>query len=172
VFPYFFLVPLWSYLTGGNVLDRPELEFALYRGIYFVMMAIAMQLLFRGRQPGKQFQMLTGLFPIYAYGTLRALKYRRGRKPAYRPNNQANRRDKPRSRILAIAPQLTIMGANALLPFYAILKGDVPGRLIAANIAISALAIWSLLPVVLATFQSEASVPRPEVAEAAHGVAR
>ena len=72
VFPFFFLVPVWSYLTGGNVLNGSELEFASVRGAYFVAMAIAMQLLFRGRQPGKQFQMLTGLFPIYAYGTLRA----------------------------------------------------------------------------------------------------
>jgi cellulose synthase (UDP-forming) len=155
VFPFFFLIPIWSYLTGGNVLYRHELEFALVRGVYFVCMAAAMQLLFRGRQPGKQFQMLTGLFPVYALGTIRGLLSPRGRKPQYRPNNQ----DRVRTRrpfFVAILPQLTVLTANAVLPFYAAAVRAVPGRLIAANIFISALAIWSLLPVVLATFHGHA----------------
>lgn len=158
VFPFFFLVPIWSYLTGGNVLYRHELEFALVRSVYFVCMAVAMQLLFRGRQPGKQFQMLTGLFPVYALGTIRGLLYPRGRKPRYYANNQDRARTR-RPRVVVILPQLTVLFANAVLPFYAAMTGAVPGRLIAANIAISALAIWSLLPVVLATFHGPAAEP-------------
>ena len=150
VFPFFFLVPIWSYVTGGNVLHKHELEFAAVRGVYFVLMAIAMQLLFRGRQPGKQFQLLTGLFPIYARGALMALFYPRGHKPFYTPNNRA-RRVADRPRMLAVVPQLLVLGANAVLPFWAALDERIPGRLIAANITISALAIWSLLPVVLAS---------------------
>ncbi len=129
VFPFFFVVPVWSYLTGGSVLYRHELEFALVRGVYFVCMAAAMQLLFRGRQPGKQFQMLTGLFPVYAVGTIRGLFSPRGRKPQYRPNNQ-DRVRAPRPRFVAILPQLTLLFANAVLPFYAASTGMVPGRLI------------------------------------------
>ncbi len=155
VFPFFFLVPIWSYLTGGNVLYRHELEFALVRSVYFVCMAVAMELLFRGRQPGKQFQMLTGLFPVYAFGTLRALFSPRGRKPQYRANNQDRART-ARPRVLAVLPQLAVLLANAVLPFYVAAIGAVPGRLIAANIGVSALAIWSLLPVVLATLHRAA----------------
>ena len=156
VFPFFFVVPIWSYLTGGNVLYKHELEFAVIRGGYFVCMAIAMELLFRGRQPGKQFQLLTGLFPVYARAAFRAALYPRGWKPGYTPNNRA-RGAMTRSRFLAILPQLAILLANAILPFYAAAAGVVPGRLIAANIAISALTIWSLLPIVLATFSAGTS---------------
>ncbi|NOT44550.1 MAG: glycosyltransferase, partial [Acidobacteria bacterium] len=152
VFPFFFLIPIWSYLTGGNVLNRPELEFALVRSAYFVCMTLAMQFLFRFRQPGKQFQMLTGLFPIYARGIVRAFFYQKGRKPEYRPNNRPRQRP-VRPRALAVLPQLLVLAGNGLLPFYATVSGRVPGRLIAANIAISTLAIWSLLPVVLAALR-------------------
>jgi Glycosyl transferase family group 2 len=173
VFPFFFIVPVWSYLTGGNVLRQHELEFALIRGIYFACMAVAMELLFRGRQPGKQFQLLTGLFPVYARAAVLAMLYPRGRKPAYQPNNRArSRRDRPR--IVAVLPQLLILGANAILPFYAAQRGVVPGRLIAANIFISALTIWSLLPIVLATFAETEATAVPSIIprEPAHGATR
>jgi cellulose synthase (UDP-forming) len=160
VFPFFFVVPIWSYLTGDNVLYRHELEFAAYRGLYFVCMALAMHYLFRGRQAGKQFQVLTGLFPVYARAALLALVYSSGRNPSYRPNNESAPRRVPPG-WLAVLPQLLLLVANATLPFYAILIGRVPARLIAANIAISALAIWSLLPVVLGALH------RPRAAAAA-----
>lgn len=155
VFPFFFVVPMWTYLTGDNVFHRHELEFAVYRGIYFVCMAAAMHYLFRGRQAGKQFQVLTGLFPVYARGAVLALRYPPGHKPAYRPNNRRGPR-LVRPGWLAVLPQLILLLGNACLPFYAIVVGRVPARLIAANIAISALAIWSLLPVVLASLHAPA----------------
>ena len=62
VFPFFFVVPLWSYLTGSSVFLERELEFLVARGTYFVCMVLALQYLFRRRQPGKQFRTLTGLF--------------------------------------------------------------------------------------------------------------
>ena len=95
VFPFFFVVPIWSYLTGGNVLYRHELEFAAYRGLYFVCMALAMHYLFRGRQAGKQFQVLTGLFPVYARAAVLALLYPSRRQRAYRPNNESGPRRVP-----------------------------------------------------------------------------
>ena len=169
VFPFFFVVPIWSYLTGGNVLYRHELEFAAYRGLYFVCMALAMHYLFRGRQAGKQFQVLTGLFPVYAGAAARALLYPSGRHPAYRPNNESGPRRVPPV-WLAVLPQLILLIANAVLPFYAIAVGRVPARLIAANIAISALAIWSLLPVVLGALHA-APAQEPAREEVADGVA-
>jgi hypothetical protein len=69
-----------------------------------------------------------------------------------------------------VLPQLILLIANAVLPFYAIAVGRVPARLIAANITISALAIWSLLPVVLGALHA-APAQEPARGEVADGVA-
>lgn len=150
VFPFFFAIPVWTYLTGGSILAGSELEFVVIRGIYFVTMALALRSLFRKHEAGRQFQMLAGLFPVYLLGTLRALIYPGWRKPEYIPNNQQRSRPRGRPAILAVLPQLVLLLANAALPFYAIVAGAAPARLIVANAFVSALAIWSLMPAVLA----------------------
>ena len=35
IFPFFYLVPIWSYITGKTILLRPEVEFIIIRSIYF-----------------------------------------------------------------------------------------------------------------------------------------
>ena len=149
VFPFLFMVPLWTYVTGGSVLSSSELHFGLFRGLYFVMMAIALRNLFRKQQAGRQFQMLVGLFPIYVLGTFRALLYPPRRRPRYVPNH-ASRPAGRKPAFVAILPQLTLLAASALLPFYAIAAGTAEPRLILSNAGISAAAIWSLLPAVVA----------------------
>ena len=47
-------------------------------------------------------------------------------------------------------PQIAVVAANALLPFYAIVQGTAQPRLIVGNAVISALAIWTLVPVIAA----------------------
>ena len=149
VFPFLFMIPLWTYLTGGSVLAAPEIEFVLFRGLYFIMMAVALRTLFRKQQTGRQFQMLVGLFPIYLLGTFRALLYPPGRRPHYVPNHA--RQSKARKpAFVAILPQLTLLAASAILPFYAIAAGTAEPRLILSNAFISAAAIWAMLPAVLA----------------------
>jgi cellulose synthase (UDP-forming) len=151
VAPLFYTFPLWSYATGLAVLlVGRELDFALWRTVYFLFMTLAIRWLFRGQQPGKQFQMLVGLFPVYAVNTLRALKYR-NRKPGYHVNNAGTRRRKTPV-LLAVLPQLVLLGANAIGPFAALLLGSASPRLIVANVCISALAIWSLSHVCAAAF--------------------
>jgi cellulose synthase (UDP-forming) len=149
VFPFMFAIPIWTYLSGGSVLAGSELEFGVLRGIYMVMMAVALRALFRRHQAGRQFQMLVGLFPIYILGTLRALAYAPAREPAYVPNHAA-RAPSRKPAVLAVLPQLTLLGANAVLPFYAIFAGTAEPRLILSNAFISAAAIWSLLPAISA----------------------
>jgi cellulose synthase (UDP-forming) len=149
VFPFMFAIPVWTYLSGGSVLAGSELEFGVLRGIYLVMMATALRSLFRRQQAGRQFQMLVGLFPIYILGTLRALVYAPARRPAYVPNH-AVRASARKPAVLAVLPQLTLLGANAVLPFYAIFAGTAEPRLILSNAFISAAAIWSLLPAISA----------------------
>ncbi|MEO5742232.1 MAG: hypothetical protein ABIS29_16725, partial [Vicinamibacterales bacterium] len=149
VFPFLFAIPLWTYVTGGSVLADSELEFGLFRGVYFVVMAIALRALFRKQRTGRQFQMLVGLFPIYLMGTFRALLYPPGRRPRYTPNH-ASRPAARKPAFLAILPQLVILAASALLPFYAVAAGTAAPRLILSNAFISAAAIWALLPAILA----------------------
>lgn len=149
IFPFLFVIPLWTYVTGGSVLAASELEFGIFRGMYLVMMAIALRTLFRKQQAGRQFQMLVGLFPIYLMGTFRALMYPPRRGPRYVPNH-ASRPPGRKPAFVAILPQLTLLAASALLPFYAIAAETAAPRLILSNALISAAAIWSLLPAITA----------------------
>jgi hypothetical protein len=93
--------------------------------------------------------MLVGLFPVYLVATIRAICYPRRRHPHYAPNNAELPR-KQRPAIVAVVPQLLLVSANALLPFYAIFTGSAAPRLIVGNALVSALSIWSVLPTVIA----------------------
>ena len=149
IFPLFFAIPLWTYVTGATVLDGNELHFAVMRGTYFGAMALALRALFRRHEAGRQFQMLVGLFPVYVVGTFRAFAYPPSRSPHYRPNNAKNGRTQ-RPPALAVLPQLLLLAGNVGLPFYAIFADTAPPRVILSNALVSAAAIWSLLPVVFA----------------------
>lgn len=148
--PLFYLIPIWTYATGHSVLIGNELDFALWRTLYFLTMTLAMRWLFRHHEPGKQFQMLVGLFPVYAWNTIRALGYRT-RKPGYTVNNQsAPRKKRQYPPIVALTPQLLVLLLNAIGPFYALLMEIASPRVIAANACVSAVAIWSLSHVCIA----------------------
>ena len=72
----------------------------------------------------------------------------------------------PRTRkpaLVAILPQLILVGASALLPFYAIFAETAEPRLILSNAFISAAAIWSLLPAVFAAVKQESLERRTRV---------
>ena len=150
--PLFYAIPLWSYATGHGVLVGDVLlQFVLWRIIYFLTMTLALRWLFRGHEPGKQFQMLVGLFPVYAQNTIRALFYRKS-KPGYHVNNASGRRKHTPS-WLVLLPQLTLLVANVVGPFAALLLGTASPDIIAVNACVSALAIWSLSHVCLAAFE-------------------
>jgi cellulose synthase (UDP-forming) len=153
VFPLFFLIPVWTYITGGSVLAGSELQFVIMRGIYGLLMAFALRTMFRWHHAGRQFQTLAGLFPVYLSGTLRALFYPPSRESGYRPNNAPGRRKPPA--LLAVLPQIGVVAANAVLPFYAIVNETAQPRLIVGNAFISALAIWTLVPVIAAALGSK-----------------
>jgi cellulose synthase (UDP-forming) len=151
VAPLFYAIPVWTYATGEAVLVGSLTEFVLWRLLYFLTMSLALRWLFRGHQPGKQFQMLVGLFPVYAQNAVRALFYRKG-KPDYHVNNAyARRRTTPSW--LVLLPQITLLLANMIGPFVAMAIGSASLEVIAANACVSALAIWSLLHVCLAAFE-------------------
>jgi cellulose synthase (UDP-forming) len=145
--PVFFMVPLWTYLTGTPLFVAAELPIVLSRLVYFVLFAVAAELLFRGKQPGKQFQFLAGMFPVYVWGTIRALFSPPGRKPEYRVNNLLRQDSKVRH-LLFLSPQLALLAANALLPFYALYMNEVAPWVLAANILVSAFTLWTMWPIV------------------------
>lgn len=151
IFPFFYLIPIWSYLTGNTILTRPEFEFIIIRSLYFLVMIIATKFLCYKQQPGKQFRMLAGLFPIYMQGIVRAFFYPKGKKPSYCPNNATLRCTlsfKNTPPLFAVLPQICILFLNLTLPFVALYTGLCEPRVIAANILISAIAIWSMSQVV------------------------
>ena len=146
VFPFFFLVPVWTYLTGSTVLSSWEWEFLAYRAPYFLLMILALSYLFRKQSTGKQFQLIAGLFPVFLGATVRALIYPPGRKPGYKTNNVLRTR-RLKHPVVAVLPQALLFGANALLPFYAAWTGVAPLRVIVVTSFVSAFALWSLWPV-------------------------
>lgn len=153
IFPFFYLIPVWSYLTGHSILVRPEVEFLVIRSVYLLIMVIATKFLCYKQQPGKQFRLLAGLFPIYLRGIIRAFFYPKGKKPTYCPNNATLRcsfsfKNKPP--FLTVFPQFCILFLNLVLPFVSLYAGLCEPRIIAANILISGIAIWSMSQVVWA----------------------
>lgn len=154
--PFFFLVPVWTYLTGDTILVRPPWEFVLIRSVYFFAMVLAIYYVFRRKSTAKQFKLiLAGLFPVYAWQTLRALFYPPGRKPEYRSNGAERMWSLRGPALLAVAPQLLLLLANATLPFWALYRGTAGPWIVLANAAVSAFAIWSLWPVVSAAVRKK-----------------
>lgn len=150
--PFFFLLPLWTYLTGEAVFAPAISRFVLVRCLYLAVMAAAIHFMCLGEAPAKQFRHLGGLFPVYIKGILRALFSPKGsRKPAYRVNNSRTARPRldARPAWLAVLPQMTIMGLNLVLPFYALLAGTCDPRLVAGSAFLSAFAVWTLADIVV-----------------------
>jgi cellulose synthase (UDP-forming) len=178
IFPFIYIVPLLTYVTGTAVLTKPEFEFLAIRGGYLFLVVMGLQYLFNGRDCAKQFRVQVGIFPTYTRAVLRALKYPPGKKPRYKVTNQATEKKdaadnakkkekkKQASVTRTIFPQLAIVVLNAVLPFYAVFFETAPIALIATNTLVSGLAIWSLWPVLVASYVQREAVEEkltPEV---------
>ncbi len=165
VFPFFFMIPIWTYMTGQTILTRSELEFLIIRSIYLLFMVIATQYLCYRQQPGKQFRMLAGLFPLYMTGIIRAFKYPKGKKPDYCVNNVFNscmsnlRRMPP---VVAVLPQLILLLLNLIMPFVAVFMETCAPRIIAANVFVSAIAIWTMSRVVMSALTPGEYIPEED----------
>ncbi len=142
IMPLFYFLPLYCYTTGRSFLMDQEVNYLLFRGVYLICTILAFHYLFLRKHALKQVKMLCGLFPVYAWGTLAALWYPPGRKPAYRVNLPTIPR--PLKTFVAILPHLIIIGLHLSLPFVALSRGWAAPRLIAANAPFSAFTIWVL----------------------------
>lgn len=146
--PFFFSIPVWTYLTGETVLTAPEWQFFLLRVVYFVAMVAALRYMFRGRNAGKQFQFLAGLFPIYLTGTVQALFSPPKEDLEYTPNNIGAVGQEGGHPLGVLWPQALLIAAHAVLPFVSLGLGLAAPRIVAANALVSAFVLWTLWPVV------------------------
>lgn len=158
VLPFFYLTPLWTYLTGETIFTQALYQYLGFRLVYFAVMIAAVHYLCLGRAPAKQFRHTAGLFPVYLIGILRAAFYPKGRKkPLYRVNNARTSKSRLGSRpaLLAVAPQLTLVAAHAIFPFYSIAMRICPPRVVAGHILLSVFAIWALSYIVAAALSAK-----------------
>jgi len=154
--PFFFLLPVWTCLTGNAIFSQNIGQYLAIRGLYFFLMVLAIHYMCLGGGAGNQFRHLAGLFPVYFINVIRALFYPKGgSKPGYRTNNAANinRIFRHRPAILAVLPQTILMLANLVAPFYALWAETCPVRLIAGNAFLSAFTIWTLFHIVSAALR-------------------
>ncbi len=153
--PIFFLIPPWTYLTGNPLIVNSELEIVISRLVYFVLYALSAEHLYRGRNPGKQFQFLAGMFPVYLWSTIKALVYPPGRRPRYQVSN-IRREDRRGVLLVSLVPQLAVFAANAVLPFYAIYMVTSNPWIIAANALVSCFVLWTLWPLITESLRARA----------------
>lgn len=163
IVPLFFLIPIWSLLAGAAPITGPYWEFVVVRGLYAAAMVVAVHHMFRGRSPGKQFQMQVSLFPVYVVSILRALLHPPGRKPGYRVNLAEGARSRAGpvwAQLLAVSPQALLFLVHAVLPFYAVMARTASPPLIAGNAIVSAFVLWTLWPVFEAPARAREEEPR------------
>lgn len=139
--PLFYLCPLYCYLTGATFLSRPEWQYFFLRLLYLGLTILAFHYLFFQKAPLKQFKILCGMFPVYAWATLAALVYPPGRKPNYKvnlPNGVVF------PTLFFLTPLLLLICLHLLLPFLSLSYGWAAPRLIVTNAIFSAFIIWVL----------------------------
>ncbi len=154
--PFFFMLPVWTCLTGNAIFSQNIGHYLVIRGIYFSLMVLSIHFMCFGGGAGNQFRHLAGLFPVYFINVIRAMFYPKGKaKPRYRTNNAGNlnRIFNSQAAVLAVLPQILLMGANLVAPFYALWAGTCPVRLVAGNAVLSAFTIWTLFHIVSAAIR-------------------
>jgi cellulose synthase (UDP-forming) len=159
IMPIFFFLPLYCYLTGNSFLVEQERNYLTFRGIYLFCTILAFRYLFFQKDSLKQLKLLCGLFPVYALGTLAALRYPPGRKPRYRVNNPPAARQV--KTLVYILPQLVIIALHLSLPFLSLSQGWASPRLIAANALFSAFTIWVLGEMIFLALSTPRWITRP-----------
>ncbi|MFO7987606.1 MAG: glycosyltransferase [Desulfatiglandaceae bacterium] len=153
VFPFLFCIPLWTYLQGDFVVSAPTVAFGMIRLGYLVFMLLAIYFFYSDGKPHKQYQIFVGLFPMYIWSTIKALFSPPGHKASYKVNpkkpqaGRVNWSDFP-----LILPQLSLILAHALIPYWAITRETAQPKYILVNLFVSAVAIWSLWQIAFAYF--------------------
>lgn len=148
VFPVFYTVPLLVYCRGHSCVLGDELTYGVLRGAYLLATILMFRYLFFGKEPLRQFKMLSSLFPVHALAIITALLYPPGRKPVYRVNNLQPFASQ--GSWWHLVPHLGFIALHLSLPVLALWQGWGEPRLIFFNSIFSAFIIWILGDLVLA----------------------
>jgi len=154
IMPAFFLVPIWSSLSGDFLLRTDALTYVAFRAPYLVLSMLMIVALEHPVDPRKPFRMWAGFFPIFIRATFRALGSRR-EKPGYHVTRKTPARPGLTDRIRPILPQIAIIIATILSLAYAARTGSLPWGLFLVNLAWGSWVVWTLLGICIAAFQSK-----------------
>jgi cellulose synthase (UDP-forming) len=147
--PIFFLVPMFSILTSQPVLTASVPSYLFHRLPFFIVMAVAYELLNYPTPYLHAYQMWTGLFPVFMQATIAALGHRRS-KPPYQVTSKKRHTGKKWPGILALLPQLAIIGGSLWTIIYGAFYATGPLDFRMLNCAWATWAIWTLSGIILA----------------------
>ncbi len=144
IMPIFYIIPIWSFLTGNFLVNGP---IAQYVGIRLAFLALAQTAHILNNYPYdvlKPSQMWSGSFPAFIYGSLVALFSPRS-KPRYRINPKTNTNSKSTSSaLLAILPQLLVILLLIVSGIYAFVNKTCSAALFTVNALWSIWIVWLL----------------------------
>jgi cellulose synthase (UDP-forming) len=147
--PIFFLVPIVSILTSKAVLTASVPTYIVHRLPYFIVMALAYELLNYPTPYLHAYQMWTGLFPVFMVATIRALTFRK-HKPPYTVTSKKQVATLKRPAIIGLAAQLAIIGASVWAIIYGVFYATGPLDFRMLNCAWSTWSIWTLSGICIA----------------------
>jgi len=141
--PIFFLIPSWSLLTGHFLAVGPVLDYAFYRGLYFLFTLLALVTLEYPADSRKPYKIWAGLFPIFMKATIAALRAKQN-KPQYVVNKKLPDNPSLLQRFKAILPQLSIILLTIVSIAYSFGLNTLPTELFLVNTLWGCWVVWSL----------------------------
>jgi cellulose synthase (UDP-forming) len=161
VMPIYFLVPSWSLFSGHFLANAPVMDYALYRGLYFLFTLLALAILEHPADSEKPYQIWAGLFPVFAKATIAALRSKH-EKPRYIVNAKTPENPGVAQRLRAILPQATIILLTVASIAYGMHAGKLASQFLIVNGLWGCWVIWSLSGICLAALKrSEVTQEKP-----------
>jgi cellulose synthase (UDP-forming) len=141
--PIYFLIPSWSLLTGQFLVIGSVLDYAFYRGVYFLFTLLALVTLEHPADSRKPYKIWAGLFTVFIKATINALRSRQN-KPRYVVNKKLPDNPGLLQRFNAILPQLFIILLTIVSIAYGFEQTTLPLGLFFVNALWGFWVIWSL----------------------------
>lgn len=141
--PIYFLIPSWSLLTGQFLVIGSVLDYAFYRGVYFLFTLLALVTLEHPADSRKPYKIWAGLFTVFIKATINALRSRQN-KPRYVVNKKLPDNPGLLQRFKAILPQLAIILLTIVSIAYGFEQTTLPSGLFFVNALWGFWVIWSL----------------------------
>ncbi|MGE5302608.1 MAG: glycosyltransferase [Alphaproteobacteria bacterium] len=143
VMPIYFLIPSWSLLTGHFLARAPVVDYALFRGVYFLFTLLALVILEHPADSTKPYKIWAGLFPVFIKAAFTALRSK-SKKPRYVVNGKLPNKLEPARRLESILPQLAIILLTFISIVYSLHLKTLPTALLVVNGLWGCWVIWSL----------------------------